>query len=339
MKVSVLITVYNGESFVKYAIDSILNQTYKDFELIIVNDGSLDGTKEILDQINDHRVKVFHFDKNKGVAFARNFGVEKANGDWIVMQDSDDISLPQRIEKQINFIKLNSDLVAVGSLVKVFLEENYKINPGIKEWKKGINYWFNSKVTREDINRAKFNGCPVVHSALTISKAALLKSGGYDCNYKCCEDYDLIMKLLELGPIENVPEILCRYRIRFSSRSRSNSALTNKEINLIAIKYLVRECYSNKDSIPNFIVFGTQKACNTFNQNLENNKLITVLEYLYNYDNKENLYKYIDIAFQQFMDKKINGILVFDGPHAKKIIKNLENKGMGYNKNLFKIFI
>ncbi|MBT2701634.1 glycosyltransferase family 2 protein [Bacillus sp. ISL-40] len=106
MLFSVVMAVYNGEEYLKEAIDSILHQTYKDFEFIIVNDGSSYKTREILNLIEDNRVRVIHLEVNKGLANALNMGIQNANGEWIVRQDADHVSYPHRIIEQAQSHKI-----------------------------------------------------------------------------------------------------------------------------------------------------------------------------------------------------------------------------------------
>lgn len=101
--VSVVMSVYNGELFLKEAIDSILSQTYKKFEFIIIDDGSTDGSLNIINEYSDERIKILVNPKNEGLIFSLNKGIELALGTYIVRMDADDISLPQRIEEQVSF--------------------------------------------------------------------------------------------------------------------------------------------------------------------------------------------------------------------------------------------
>ncbi|UJF31540.1 glycosyltransferase family 2 protein [Paenibacillus hexagrammi] len=117
MKVSVITAVFNGEAYIQEAIDSILGQTYTDLEYIIVNDGSTDKTREILDRIQDPRVKVIHLPENQGAARCMNLAASHATGEWIAVQDADDISLPRRLELQVEHIRKNPKLVLVGSKI------------------------------------------------------------------------------------------------------------------------------------------------------------------------------------------------------------------------------
>ena len=103
-KITVFMPVYNSERYLKEAIDSILNQSYKNFELLIINDGSTDSSIDIIKSYNDSRIKLINNDCNKGLPYTRNLGLKLAKGDYIAIMDSDDISYIHRLKKQIEFL-------------------------------------------------------------------------------------------------------------------------------------------------------------------------------------------------------------------------------------------
>ena len=114
-KITVLLSAYNAEKYVKEAIDSILDQTYKNFEIIISDDGSTDNTRYIIDSINDDRLKSFHNFRNQGKTFTINYLSSKATGSFVTVHDADDLSLPDRFEKQIVSFRKNPKLVMCGT--------------------------------------------------------------------------------------------------------------------------------------------------------------------------------------------------------------------------------
>ena len=118
MRFSVVMPVYNGEKTIGNAIKSVLDQTYIDWELVIVNDGSTDKTEDIVKQFKDDRIKYFRFENNQGIVMARNYGNKMATGEWLVMQDADDLSLPNRLEKVAG--ELVGDVVYHGLYMNVW---------------------------------------------------------------------------------------------------------------------------------------------------------------------------------------------------------------------------
>lgn len=123
-KVTVGIPVYNGERFIKQAVDSVLKQTYSDFELIVTDDGSTDGTKAILDSIQDPRLIVISDGTNKGIAFRLNQQIDESRGDYFIRMDADDLMFPWRIEKEVNYLENNPQVDVMGAGAIVIGNEN-----------------------------------------------------------------------------------------------------------------------------------------------------------------------------------------------------------------------
>ncbi len=129
---SVIMPVYNAGDFVAQAIQSILDQTYRDFELIIINDGSIDKSKAVIKSFDDNRIKYFENENNSGIVYSRNKGLKLAKGEYIGMFDADDIAYPEKFSEQILFLEDNKDFGMVGSWAK-FIDEKGNQLPG--SWK------------------------------------------------------------------------------------------------------------------------------------------------------------------------------------------------------------
>ena len=190
MKITVLLSVFNGENWIVDSIESILNQSFKDFEFLIINDGSSDSTKEILNQYQkkDIRIKVIH-QKNIGLTASLMKGLEIAKGDWIARIDSDDIACADRLKKQYNFArKTNSCLVGCQS---VFISKSGE--------------WINSKRIPNNhenlIKNLKLQKRFFAHSSAFFKKETALKVGSYRLTMKRSQDYDLWLRLSEKGKI------------------------------------------------------------------------------------------------------------------------------------------
>ena len=174
-KISVLLSVFNGEKTLERCVESILTQTYKDFELLIINDGSDDATGLICDSFNDDRIKLFKVDKNQGLTKSLNYLASFAEGEFLARQDADDLSLNLRFEKQINLFFEDSELDFVTSRAldknnnKKIPRFRHKLNPKI-----AINY---------------FN--PFIHGTLMIKNSSFQNIGGYDERFKLAQDYRL----------------------------------------------------------------------------------------------------------------------------------------------------
>ncbi len=202
-RISVVMPVYNAGEYLAEAIDSILNQSYVDFEFIIIDDGSSDGTLSILQHYaeNETRIKLISR-HNKGLIFTLNEGVSIAQGDFIARMDQDDISLPKRFEKQLDFLINHPEHVAIGCLTTLIDSDGDIITP-FGEW-----------LTHDEIDKAHIQciGGAIAHPSAMIRKDGLLKVGGYSEKYKDAEDIDLWLKLAEVGKLANLKERLFLYR-------------------------------------------------------------------------------------------------------------------------------
>jgi Glycosyltransferases involved in cell wall biogenesis len=182
--VSVLLSTYNSEETIEESLFSLLNQTYKNLEILIVDDGSTDNTKEICKkfQLNDERILLFSNKKNIGLTKSLNSLAQKASGSLIARQDADDVSLPERIEKQIKFMNRRKlDAVTTRSLVK----KNNKKRPG-------ISFYIPNKLL---INKKN----PFIHGTLIIKKNVFKDIGYYDERFYFAQDYKLFYDLLNKG--------------------------------------------------------------------------------------------------------------------------------------------
>lgn len=209
IKMSVLMPVYNARKYIKAAVDSILNQTFTDFEFIIINDGSTDGTSGILEAYaeQDSRIRLISRE-NKGLVASLNEGLELIKTPLIARMDADDIALPTRLEEQFNFLTLNPDTVCVGSFFEVINEQG-----------DGLTV-LESPVTNDDIQDDLIKGHTVLcHPTVMMRTAAVLEVGSYKDEYYLVEDLDLWLRLGEVGLLANIPKTLMKYRVLESSVS------------------------------------------------------------------------------------------------------------------------
>lgn len=208
--------VYNSGAYLKEAIDSILVQTVSDFEFIIVNDGSTDDSTKIIQSYTDRRIRSLINEKNEGLSYTLNKGVAAARGKYIARMDGDDISLPCRFEKQINYLQShNLDLVA--STVKCV---DSKGQP-LPNWKEDV-----VTITNAQIRKALPKNNCIAHPSV-LGKTELFKNYPYQQKQGLAEDYDLWLRLVADGfRIEKLNEFLVLYRILKTSFTRS------KKVNL-----------------------------------------------------------------------------------------------------------
>ena len=185
-RVSVVMGAYNGERFLRPAIESILSQTFRDFELIVIDDYSTDSTPRILREFKDARMRVLRNERNLGIAKTLNNGIAAARGEYVALQDHDDISWPTRLEYQVAFFDKHAQVGMVGSSCNVIDE----VGTFVPHW----------PVEYDDVKLrwALLWRCPFFHTAVMVRRRAIEEVGGYssDPRYRFAEDYDLMLEWL-----------------------------------------------------------------------------------------------------------------------------------------------
>ncbi len=208
-RVSVILPVFNRERYLPQAIQSVLSQSFADFELLLLNDGSDDRSGEIAAQAAkvDSRAVLVEGPR-RGVVYQRNLGVKMAKADLIALMDSDDISLSDRLASQVRFMEGRPECVALGTQALRVDEDGLPIN----DWRVPESH--------EQIDAAHMNGESgmIINPTAMIRKRAILQAGGYrDGFYNAAEDYDLFLRLGEIGRLANLPQVLLRYRLHVES--------------------------------------------------------------------------------------------------------------------------
>jgi len=199
-KISVLMPVYNGEKYLKQAINSVLNQSFKDFEFIIVDDGSKDGSENIIKSFNDKRIR-YYKKKHSGIANTLNFGIEKSKGEYIARMDADDICEKDRFKIQIDYLTKNSEIALLSSWASLINENN-----------KVIGTYDYTPLSWKIIKLKSFFHNPFIHSTIILKKEILQKVDGYK-NFKYGEDYELWTRIIYKYPCVNLPLKLIKYRV------------------------------------------------------------------------------------------------------------------------------
>ena len=203
-EISVIMSVYNDEKYIAKAIDSILTQSFSNFELIICDDYSTDRSSNIIEKYvkQDNRIVFFKNEKNLGLATSLNRCIERAKGKYIARMDSDDISLPNRFEVEYNYLEDNSDIVVVGCKCQC-IDENDEIYKDFQIHSGSVSFY-------DAIKKVQ-----IVHPTVMMRKEALLSVDGYTVNNLTlrAEDYDLWCKMTKKGyKIFNLDTILLLYR-------------------------------------------------------------------------------------------------------------------------------
>lgn len=198
--VSVLMPVYNSETYLDQAIRSILEQTFHDFELLIINDASTDRTATISVSYQDPRIRVIRNAINLGLTKSLNIGLQEAQGEYIARLDADDISLPQRLEKQIHFLEQHPEIVLVGSLSKLINSAGETFD------------YRKSPIDPEVIKFSLLFGNSITHSSILFRKKPILEMGGYNESFRYAQDFELYSRLVTKYQLAVLPEILVKYR-------------------------------------------------------------------------------------------------------------------------------
>lgn len=211
--ISVIMAAYNASDFIAPAIESILGQTFRNFELIIIDDGSTDNTLEIVRRYlqEDSRIRIIQ-SNHVGAPCARNLGIYESKYPWIAVMDADDIAMPERFEKQINAATANPNVIAWGSYahhISATGEVMSLVRQGPVNEDEFYNVWSNGHVPF------------VIHPTALIKKEIFLKVGGYAKEFSVSQDFELFERMGNYGPILAIPEPLLLYRVHSQSASMS----------------------------------------------------------------------------------------------------------------------
>ena len=233
-KISVLMPVYNAEKYIAEAIDSILAQTFTDFEFIIINDGSTDKTAEIIRSYKDPRIVFVDNEKNQGLITVLNQGLNMARGEYIARMDADDISFPERFAEQIEFMDAHPDVGLLGAQLQMF---------GDRHWKSA----YPEKIGILDANN-------INHPTVMLRKSVFDKYNlHYDHDYIAAEDYELWSRVVRYTKIVNLPDVLLKYRWHSANESVKKKKLQLK--NTMRIQENVLDYISGTEKTKNLLRF------------------------------------------------------------------------------------
>lgn len=206
--VSVIMPVYNAERYLTEAVESILRQTFRDFELIVIDDCSTDSSLAMMKSFaeGDERVRLLENAQNLGITPTLNRGIQAARGKYIARMDADDVSLPDRLEKQVAFLQANPEigLISGDALgidangIEIDADYSLTVEPGYVKW-------------------LLLFTCPITHPAVMGRKALFEQAGGYDVVLQYAQDYDLWQRMSQFTQITNLPDVLVRRRVHSQS--------------------------------------------------------------------------------------------------------------------------
>lgn len=224
---TIVMPVFNGERYLSAAIDSVLNQTLRDFELLIINDGSSDRSLEIISSFNDERIRLISLDQNRGIPYCRNVGLKEAKGDFLGWTDCDDLNLPTRFEKQIGLLQNNSAFGGCGTWLSRFKgEKTFYVNQASEN---------SEKIRAELLFKPAAIPNPTVVLRLSEVRRFNLK---YNEQLPISEDYDFISSCAKHFKFTNIQELLYRYRASETSimKKFENQNLKSYEVHKVVYK-------------------------------------------------------------------------------------------------------
>jgi glycosyltransferase involved in cell wall biosynthesis len=197
-RIAVVLPVYNGEKYIEEAIQSVLDQTFADFVLLVIDDGSTDRTLEVLSTFRDARLQIIRFPAHRGLVPALNTGIIESRSEFIARMDADDICMPQRFERQVAFLLEHPQIGLCGTWTRSFGDEGCDMHPPIKP---------------EDVRARLFFGWAMDHPSIMMRRDLLEQHGlSYDSNFRHVEDFDFFIRAAEVTNLANLPEVLLRTR-------------------------------------------------------------------------------------------------------------------------------
>lgn len=204
--VTVLMPVYNAEEFVGSAIRSITDQTYRNFELLIIDDGSTDGSAAVIQGIDDQRIVYVKNDTNLKLITTLNKGLNLAKGKYIARLDADDLAMETRLQEQVNFMEQNPQVGLSGTWYEAF---------------GSVNSIGRNPTTDAEIRYMSFYQCPIIHPS-TIFRTSVIKDNhlSYNLDFPHAEDYELWGRFSEVSELANIPKVLFRYRLHNNNISK-----------------------------------------------------------------------------------------------------------------------
>ena len=244
-KVSVILPVYNAEKYLKEAIDSILNQTFTDFELLLINDGSTDGSEQIIQSYKDGRIVSISNNVNNGLIYSLNRAIDIANGEYIARMDADDISLPERLERQISYLEENE--VAILATTVKLIDENGNALP---DWIDDIQ-----NIRPQEIKNFLSKDNCLAHPTV-MGRSSVFKKYRYNYTQKYSEDYDLWLRIVADGlTIEKLKGPLLVHRILPTSATRFKKINIYYRLAKVKFRFLWPQIKKGRISLFNTKVF------------------------------------------------------------------------------------
>ena len=282
-EVTVIMSVYNGEKYLREAIESILNQTFNNFKYLIINDGSTDSSQEIILSYDDPRIVFVENEENIGLTNSLNKGLEIAEGKYIARMDADDISLPNRLKEQVNFMNKNLDVGICGTMAQ-FIDSKGKV----------LRSGYNEKVMRKDEDmKAQLLFRPCFLHPTVMFRLELIRSNGTmytEIHGRYSQDYNLWYDLSYLCEFANIPRGLLKYRIhdqQLSRDERSQQLISSSNIKKIILSDFLGNELTEEEKIKHTRISVAQYGSNLS----EVDEAENWLKFLMNHNEENRKYK------------------------------------------------
>lgn len=309
-KISVILPFFNAEKTLEAAVKSILNQTFSDFELLLIDNCSTDESFSIAQNLakKDHRIRLISEEKS-GVANAMNCGLENAQGKFIARMDADDISLPERLEKQVTFLKQNHEIGLVGSTVK-YVPHN-KNTAGFKRFV----HWVNAFHTPEEIEQNRFVEIPVVNPTILFRREMYEKWGGcFQGDFP--EDYEMQLRYLEAGvKMAKLKEPLLEWHDYSTRLTRTDERYSTEAFFRVKARYFEKWSTQHNPFHPKIRIWGAGRKTRQRVKLLENEGLVVE--------------GFIDIVKSKTTKKKVLHFEAIPQPGKMFIVSMVTNPGAG----------
>jgi glycosyltransferase involved in cell wall biosynthesis len=328
-------TAYNTEKYISQAIDSILLQTFSDFELIIVDDGSTDKTVQIIESYKDRRIRLYKLGSNKGVGYANQFALSNSKGEYVAKVDSDDIIESTRFQEQIDFLEQNSHIAIVDSFVEYFSEDKSVLESDRYNYYKKIKtQHINQMLSPEELCKQIYIHCIIIHGAM-MARREIIKSA-YNFKFKIAEDYAVFYELNKQGYLfYKLPKVLTRVRISTNSTTARFSDEYFESIFSIKLDEIKRVV--TMGSRP-FAIWGASKLGQQLKELLQMYLNVSPDIFIDSFSTKKRTTDFIPVKRPNQVQLKSYNIIVASSPGKLEILKSLENKGMKFMQD-FIVFI
>lgn len=223
--VSIIMPVYNVEAFVTEAIESILGQSFREFELLIIDDGSSDGTVGMVERFADERIVLFKKNVNTGLVDSLNFGLDQARGEFIARMDGDDISDIFRLEKQLAYLRQHPEVAICGCAYRIIGDDRTVCFPA----------------PHEEIKLCLLDYCPLAHPTMFIRRSFIVTHNlRYNAEFICAEDYELWTRCIWLGKMANLTDVLLSYRLHPHQASNTGRSVQIQNSDICRVHMLSR---------------------------------------------------------------------------------------------------